>query len=150
MIELKRTTSEDNDFISLVRLLDEDLAIRNGSDHPFYAQFNKIDKIRHVILYYDNGKPVGCAAFKEFNENTVEIKRMFVLPEYRSNGIGATILQALELWAGELNYSDCVLETGRKQTEAIRLYQKCGYELIPNFGPYIQVENSLCMKKPIM
>jgi len=149
MNNLIRTTSDNSDFQSLVKLLDDYLAIKDGNDHSFYAQYNKIDKISNVVVYYDNQIAVGCGAFKEYDSKTVEIKRMFVHPDYRSKGIGAIILSELESWAKELNYSDSILETGKRQPEAIHLYQKAGYQIIPNYGQYANVENSLCMKKMI-
>ena len=146
---IKRTDSGNADFIALVRLLDADLAIRDGEDHAFYAQFNKVDSIRNVLVAYLESVPVGCGAFKPFDETTVEIKRMFVLPERRGQGIAGAVLTELEAWAGESEYVRCILETGKKQPEAIRLYQKAGYGTIPNFGQYAGVENSVCMEKPI-
>ena len=74
---------------------------------------------------------------------------MFVLPEYRGRGIASAVLSELEAWARELGYTRCILETGKKQPEAIRLYQKSGYTIIPNYGPYEQVENSVCMEKAL-
>jgi len=108
-----RTSSDNKDFQELVVLLDADLKIRDGDDHPFYDQFNKIQGIRNVVLCYIDGKPVGCGAFKEYESRTVEIKRMFVLPENRGKGIGLILLKELEFWAIELNYSACILETGK-------------------------------------
>jgi putative acetyltransferase len=145
----KRTNSDNLDFQELVVLLDADLKIRDGDDHPFYDQFNKIQNIRNVIVCYNDGKPIGCGAFKEYDSKTVEIKRMFVLPECRGKGIGLVILKELEFWAMELNYFACILETGKKQPEAISLYQKAGYAIIENYGQYENVENSVCMKKAI-
>lgn len=147
MLHLTRTTSENLDFQELVQLLDKDLRIRDGDEHAFYAQFNKIDKIKHVVVAYQNDEPVGCGAFKEFNQELVEIKRMFVMPAYRGQGVAQAVLGELEQWAQELYYSGYVLETGKKQPEAIRLYQKSGYKLIPNYGQYANVENSVCMQK---
>lgn len=147
MLHFERTDSGNPDFIELVRLLDADLAIRDGDDHAFYAQFNKIDAIRHVIVAYDDQKPVGCGAFKPFDAHTVEIKRMFVRPEWRGKGIAAHIVQAMETWAAELSVARCVLETGKQQPEAIALYTKCGYVITPNFGQYIGVDNSVCFEK---
>jgi putative acetyltransferase len=147
MTSYARTTSDNTDFQSLVILLDADLKIRDGDDHPFYDQFNKIQNIRNVVLCYVDGKAAGCGAFKEYDSKTVEIKRMFVIPEQRGKGIALTILKELEFWAMELNYSACILETGKKQPEAIALYQKAGYTIIPNYGPYENVENSVCMRK---
>ncbi len=149
MTNLVRTNSDNADFRKLVRLLDEDLQIRDGDEHSFYAQFNKIDKIRHVVVAYEDGEAVGCGAIKEYAKGAAEIKRMFVRPENRGRGIAGQILTELETWAKELNYSECILETGIKQPEAIRLYQKSGYEKIPSYGQYLNVENSVCMKKSI-
>lgn len=148
-IKLLRTDSDDADFRELVVLLDADLAIRDGAEHSFYAQFNKIDKIREVIVAYENEEAVGCGAFKEYEPETAEIKRMYVREIMRGKGIAGMILNELEAWAKELNFAECILETGLKQPEAIRLYQKSGYEIIPNYGQYAGVENSVCMRKSI-
>lgn len=149
MAQLKRTTSEDPDFIALVRLLDADLARRDGNDHSFYSQFNKIDKIRHAIVAYEEGKPVSCGAMKEFDAESMEVKRMYTLPECRGKGIAGQVLNGLEKWAGELAYKRCVLETGKRQPEAIELYKKKGYQVIPNYGPYAGIENSVCFEKEL-
>ena len=146
---LIRTDAHNPDFINLVKLLDADLAIRDGEDHAFYAQFNSIEHIKHIVVAYKNDKPVSCGAIKEFSPDTVEVKRMFTIPEYRGRGIAALILKELEQWAEELSYKKCILETGKKQPEAIRLYEKNGYNRIPNYGQYYNVENSLCFGKDL-
>jgi len=150
MTHFIRTDSDNPDFQSLVVLLDADLRERDGDEHAFYAQFNKIATIRNAIICYVDDKAIGCGAFKEYDQSKVEIKRMFVLPEYRGHGIAMKILNELELWAAELNYHEYVLETGKKQPEAIRLYQKAGYAIIPNYGQYAGIENSVCMMKTIL
>jgi GNAT superfamily N-acetyltransferase len=149
MMSILRTDSTNHDFVGLVRLLDADLAKRDGEDHSFYAQFNKIDKIKFVVVAYENEKPVGCGAIKEYEVNTMEVKRMYVSPECRKRGIASKILSELENWARELSYAKCILETGKKQPEAIALYRKNGYTLIPNFGQYAQAINSLCFEKKV-
>jgi putative acetyltransferase len=150
MTHLKRTDSEDPGFIALVKLLDADLAIRDGEEHAFYAQYNKIDRIKHVVLAYENGKPMGCGAIKEFEPGTMEVKRMYVMPEGRNKGIASQVLSELENWARELAYARCILETGLKQPEAIGLYRKNGYQQIPNYGQYAGVENSVCFEKVLL
>lgn len=149
MIRLKRTNSDDTDFKNLVVLLDQDLKIRDGEDHGFYNQFNTTNAIKHVIVFYENDIAVGCGAFREKEKDTVEIKRMFVHPDYRKKGIASTLLAALETWAAEINYKYTILETGKKQPEAINLYQKQGYQRIPNYPPYETMDNSVCMKKTL-
>lgn len=149
MLHLIRTTSDHPDFRALVQFLDHDLAVRDGADHAFYAQFNKIDAIRHAVVAYLHDEPVGCGAFKPYVDEQVEIKRMFVQPAHRGQGVAPALLAELEAWAGELGYRSCVLETGQKQPEAIRLYEKSGYHRIPNYGQYVGVENSVCMEKAL-
>ena len=148
-ITTSRTNSENKDFAVLVSHLDADLKIRDGDDHSFYNQFNKIDTIKHAIVAYLNDQPVGCGAIKEYNNNTMEVKRMFVLPAFRGKGIASKILTELEIWAKELLYESCILETGKKQPEAIALYQKNGYAVIENYGQYKGVDNSVCFEKKL-
>ncbi len=69
-----------------------------------------------------------------------EIKRMFVLPEWRGRGVAKTILHELEIWAASEGYQEAVLETGNGQPEAVSLYGRCGYGIISNFGPYVGKE----------
>jgi len=149
MIVLKRTNSDHKDFHKLVEELDKDLAIRDGEDHFFYAQFNKINAIKYVVIAYDSDKPVGCGAVKEYSDNTMEVKRMFVPLERRGQGIASLVLRELELWTKELNFKNCILETGKKQPEAIKLYTKNDYHIIPNYGQYTNVENSVCFEKEL-
>jgi len=149
MIKIIRTNSENPEFIALVKLLDAYLAVLDGEDHLFYAQFNKIDKIMHVVLAYENEKPVGCGAIKEFGTGTIEVKRMYVSPISRKMGIASSILSELENWARELSYSRSILETGTMQKSAIGLYLKSGYKVIPNYGQYAGVENSICFEKDL-
>ena len=149
MIKIIRTNSDHPDFISLVRLLDADLAKRDGDEHSFYAQFNKIDKIKHAVVLHADEKPVACGAIKQYAEDIMEVKRMYTLPVYRGKGIATMVLNELEKWAVELGYAKCILETGKRQPEAISLYTRNGYVLIPNYGQYAGVENSVCFEKAI-
>lgn len=149
MYKVKRTDSDDSDFQRLVIELDKDLAIRDGEDHAFFAQFNKIAAIKHVVVAYEAGDAVGCGAIKEYEENIVEVKRMFVPLEKRGKGIASIVLGELESWAKELGYQKCILETGKKQPEAIRLYQKNNYTTIKNYGQYANVESSVCFEKQL-
>lgn len=147
MISLNRTDSSNPDYIQLVSELDNYLAEKDGNDHAFYAQYNKSDSIRHVVLAYINNTPAGCGAFKEYENGVVEIKRMYVKPEFRNKGIAQTVLKELEIWAADSGYFKAILETGKRQAEAVNLYLKSGYEIIPNYGQYENVDNSVCMQK---
>jgi putative acetyltransferase len=150
MLRHTRTDSTNKDFIELVRELDQDLAIRDGDDHGFYHQFNKIDSIQHVVVLYDNQVAVACGAIKKFDESRMEVKRMYTKPTSRGKGFASTVLHELEQWARELFCEACLLETGLKQPEAIRLYEKNGYSIIPNYGQYAGVQNSVCFEKQLL
>lgn len=148
MFKISRTNSTNSDFTALVKQLDAYLAITDGEDHAFYNQFNKIDKINHVVLFYERDSAVACGAIKQIETSaTWEIKRMFVSDDMRGRGIASRLLKELELWAKELEAERLILETGKRQVEAVALYHKNHYMIIDNFGQYIGVENSICFEK---
>ncbi len=147
MIKLVKTNSDSEDFRNLVKELDSYLAVTDGEEHEFYDQFNKLDNIEHVAVLYKNNVPAACGAIKEHSPGVVEIKRMFVIPEFRNQGLASKILHILELWARELGYNKCILETGLRQVEAIGLYHRNNYKVIKNYPPYINRANSKCFEK---
>ena len=149
MIRLLRTDAGNRDFQALVACLDEDLAIRDGLDHSFYAQFNTLHNIQCALVAYDDEKFIGCGATKPYAEEIAEVKRMYTLPAYRGMGIASLVLQELEKWVGELSFTKIILETGKNQPEAIALYLKSGYRRIDNYGQYAGIANSLCFEKQL-
>lgn len=149
MITLKRSDSNNTDFQQLVVELDRYLAITDGDEHAFYAQYNKSDGLKYVVVAYDGDTAVGCGAIKNYAAEVMEVKRMYVAPSARGQGVASTILKELENWAAQLGHKKCLLETGVKQLEAIRLYQRSGYHIIPNYGQYEGVTNSVCFEKKL-
>jgi putative acetyltransferase len=77
MITIVRTNADNLDFINLIQALDIDIALRDGEEHTFYAQFNKTDDIKNVIVLYENETAIGCGAFKIYKDKIAEIKRMY-------------------------------------------------------------------------
>jgi GNAT superfamily N-acetyltransferase len=134
----------------LVLKLDKDLSERYGDFQAEYDQYNVIENLETVVVVYDNNLPIGCGCFKRNDDDTVEIKRMFVMENERGKGIGAMIMTELESWASEKGFKNIILETGKAQPEAVKLYKKQGYNEISCYGPYIgNEEYSICMKKII-
>ncbi|UYW02321.1 GNAT family N-acetyltransferase [Flavobacterium agricola] len=146
---LKKTDVANPYFLQLIKKLDIDLAEKDGDEAPFFAALNTQDAIHHVLVAYQNNEPVGCGAFKIYDTETVEIKRMFVEPKMRGMGIATNILNELQAWAQSLTYSSCILETGIKMKAAIALYQANGFQVIANYGPYVHVATSICFKRAI-
>ena len=144
-----KTTNSHRDFCALIQALDAELNARYGKEQVLYDKHNVIDPIETALVGYENGLPVACGCFKKIDAKTVEIKRMFVSPKYRRRGFSSQILGTLEAWAAELGFSEARLETGKGQPEAIALYAKMGYAVIPNYEPYVGMENSVCMSKTV-
>ena len=145
-----RLVSEDSgneDFLTLVNLLDVDLAIRDGDDHEFYQQFNGLQALKNAVVAYYNDIAIGCVAFKEFDACSADINRLYTKWETRGKGLATIALKELEAWTKENNYTSSILETGFKQPEAIALYKKNGRSLIPNYDQYEDVQTSVCFKK---
>lgn len=149
MYRLLRTTGAHQDFLSLVQLLDEELARIDGEEHAFYHQYNGVVNIHHAVVFYKGNEPVACGAIKAFEKDIMEVKRMYTLPQYRGQGLAGKVLSALEAWAQELGNRRTVLETGKRQPDAVALYTKHGYRIIPNYGQYAGKENSVCFEKQL-
>ena len=147
MKKIIRTDNKNVDFNKLIIELDAYLKVTDGEDHEFYNQFNTLEKINNVVIAYQDGNAIGCGAFRVFDLDTVEIKRMFVKKEYRGTKTASSILNSLEAWASEEGFIKCILETGNNQIEAINFYKKAGYKSIPNYGQYTHMEDSNCFEK---
>ena len=150
MFILYRTTPTHEHFKKLVGELDAELWIRYPAIQQNFAPYNKISESARVVIAYNVDQPVGCGCFKRMDEpGTIEIKRMYVAPDFRARGIAKLILNELENWAIEEGFSKSKLETGFNQPEAVAVYKRCQYELIPNYPPYTEMTESMCMGKAL-
>ena len=147
-MKLIRTTTDDPRYRALIRELDRYLAVTDGDEHAFYAQYNGSDSIPYALVGEANGEAVATGALKPFDATTLEIKRMYTAEDYRGRGIAVTMLRELESWGRELGFRRLVLETGKRQTSAICLYEKYGFQrMAENYGQYAGVDNSVCMER---
>lgn len=146
-----RTDGKNEDFIENCRLLDMDLDRRVGKQikREKYEKFNQLDEIREAIVVYDHGRAVGGGAIRRYDDENVELKRVFVHNEYQGQGIGSRLVSLLIEWAAELGYRRMILETGELLAESCAVYKKLGFAVIPNYGPYADMPESLCMAKTI-
>jgi GNAT superfamily N-acetyltransferase len=150
MVAVVPASVEDVLRSGLIEELDADLRERypgepvNGIDPEAFRLAGG-----YFVLAQCDARPVGCGAFRPHDPGTVEIKRMFVLPEFRGRGVARSILAALEAEARRRGYRRGVLETGVRQPEAIALYRACGYAEIGAFGPYVGSDRSVCFGKAL-
>ena len=114
-----------------------------------YNQFNLLEDIHDALVVYKDGKPVGCGAFKMYDEEHAELKRIYTEPDCRGIGLGAEIIRRLEAMAKIQGYRYCILETGKPLEAACHVYEKLGYKVIPNYGQYANMPNSVCMQRKI-
>ena len=142
-----KTDNADPFFCQLTAQLDKELHARYSTLQSTYDKHNKIDPIATALLGYEDDKAVACGCFKKIDTQCVEMKRMFVVPKFRRQGFSSQLLRELEAWVQALGFSEARLETGKAQPEAIALYTKMGYRIIPNYPPYVGMENSVCMHK---
>ena len=138
MLEYKRTNGKNKDFIENCRRLDADLDQRIGKEiqRSKYEKYNQLDKINEAIVVYENNVLVGAGSIRYYDEINVELKRIYISPAFRGQGLGTKLVSLLIEWAKELGYQRVLLETGEKLTESVALYKKLGFERIPNYGPY--------------
>ncbi len=146
-----RCSGNNKDFIENCRLLDEDLDLRVGKimKRDKYAQYNLIDKINEAIVVYRGNHPIGGGSIRPYDENTVELKRVFVIPTEQGKGIGTELVSKLIEWAKELGYKKMILETGEFLAESCHVYSKLGFKKISNYGVYVDMPESFCMGKEL-
>lgn len=146
---IKRTTTDDDDLRLLINKLDDELWNELQADKATYDQYNKVPQIKTAVVLSMNDEPVACGCFKEVGVGCIEIKRMFVIKEYRGYGFSKKILNELETWANSLGFTSAVLETSIHFKTAINLYSSCGYAVIKNYPPYEDLLESVCMGKSL-
>jgi len=150
MIAINRISSVNQDFLSLITELDRELVERYDENQADLDKNNVIGSTRNIVIAYKNQIPIGCGCYRLIENDKVEVKRIYVCKTFRGRGISKMILQELEKWALEEGFKTAVLETGKKQLEAINLYIKSNYFQIENFSPYIGNEMSVCMRKELI
>ena len=148
-LEIVKTDSMKADFIKLIKLLDEDLEDRYGALQKQYEKHNKVDYKNDIVIIYQDNIAVACGAIKQYEIDTIELKRIFVIKQKRQQGLAKLIVHELEDLARIKGYKYALLETGIRQHEAINLYKNNGYNVIQNYGPYIENTNSICMRKTL-
>ncbi|HKM22752.1 MAG TPA: GNAT family N-acetyltransferase [Lachnospiraceae bacterium] len=146
-----RYMDASDDFAQLCFKLDQTLnEIVGGEDQrSAYVQYNLPDDIHDVIVVYHQEKPIACGSFKMYDDEHAELKRIYVEPTYSGMGLGEEIIRRLEARAKIKGFRWCILETGEPLAAACHIYRKLGYQVIPNYGPYAALPESICMQRKI-
>lgn len=114
-----------------------------------FVPYNISESISDVLIANVSGTAVGCAGLKAYSDTDVEIKRVWVDPEFRGNHISSDMMDALEKKASELGFKRAILQTRPQMETAVSLYTKRGYKLIDNYPPYDKLEGAICFAKEL-
>jgi GNAT superfamily N-acetyltransferase len=125
-----------------------EISARYGSDTEPGTKPSASDITVFFVAYID-GVAAGCGGLRQLDDSHAEIKRMYVAPGFRGTGVASGILSSLEAYGRERGWERLVLETGNRQPDAIKFYEREGFARIPNFGYYADSAISLCYEKAL-
>ena len=149
-LHVRITEGSNDDFIRLVRLLDEECLAMIDNDKVQHKQFKHADDdSTSVVVIYDGMTPIACGSFRNYGDDTVEMKRVFVRKVYRNKGLATKVMDNLEKIALEQGRKYAILETGGKIQATVDLYKHLHYDTIHNYGQYEKDMNCICMKKKL-
>lgn len=153
LVSLKfvKTDGEDEAFVTLCEELDDYLEQLVGKEEkqPKYDKYNQRNNIHDVIVVYKDEKTIGCGAYKLYDGETIEIKRVYVDESMRGIGVGKELIRRLESYARIAGFRYAVLETDEIMTRAVEFYRKYGYKIIPNYGSHADKSGCVCMSKKL-
>ena len=149
MIELCREDLLSPAAQTLIAALNAELTKQYPEERATHFRLTS-DELTAFLVAYRDSVPVGCGAMRCLDPTTAELKRMYVVPSARGEGIGRAVLEALETESRKLGVKRLVLETGIRQHAALRLYQRSGFRKIALFGEYLESpDTSICMAKDL-
>jgi GNAT superfamily N-acetyltransferase len=132
--------------LQLSREQQAELALAHGHGHVSYPLHDGIEFVAGFV----GGRPVACGALQPLGDGVGELKRMYVRPPFRRQGLSRLILAALEERALQRGIHTLRLETGQYLAPALGLYQGAGYQPIPLFGEYVGSATSVCFEKCLL
>ncbi|MDP4500540.1 GNAT family N-acetyltransferase [Nonomuraea turcica] len=144
MLVIEERTADDGELAALLDAAFAELVARYGPDGR-----SQVKEGARYLVASVAGTAVGCGAVQPVDAVTAELKRMFVIPGRRGQGIATSLLSALEDLARELGYRRLRLATGVRQPEAIALYERCAYTLTEPYGKYVDAPLTRCYQKAL-
>lgn len=149
-IDIIAVTWDDPDAVRLRAGQRTELDARYGTDDHEPGAMPTAESVAVFLVARDaGGAAVGCGGLRLLGPGSGEIKRMYVEPAARGTGVAAALLRALEDHARGLGIARLLLETGTGQPDAIRFYQREGYEPIEAYGPYVGEPLSRCFARDL-
>ena len=148
-MEVRLVGPDSQDYAMLAQKLDEYYFELVGDIQFKYAEVNKPHNMNAVCVVYEGDEPIACGAWKKIDDETAEIKRIYVLPQHRRKGAASMIVTAMEADAAKTGRKRFILETARTTADSASLYLSLGYKEIDYYGSPAGAENCRCFKKEI-
>jgi GNAT superfamily N-acetyltransferase len=148
-MEIRFVTAESADFRSLAALLDAYYFTLVGDIQLKYAEPNRPENMHALVVAYEGETPIACGAWKAVDEETAEIKRIYVREEYRRRGVASAIIRTLEESAAGSGRNKLILETAVDTTGSHQLYLSLGYQLRGYYGSPAGADHCMCFHKEI-
>ncbi|WP_395312805.1 GNAT family N-acetyltransferase [Enterobacter sp. ECC-219] len=149
MITIKKADLHTSESLRLIEKLSSELANITGDGGRRYFNVDSMmaERALWVVARNEKDKAVGCAALRPLSEQVAELKRMY--SDRSEPGIGKALLAFLEASALRLGYSEIWLETRHVNARAVKFYERNGYRVIDNYGPYIGRQEAVCFAKKL-
>ena len=150
-LSFRWTDGNDRDFQDFYLKTEEyyNQLVGGAANRKAFAPYNISANITDVLIAYDGKAAVGCAGLKPYSETDAEVKRVWVEPAYRGHGIASRLMDEIEQKARQTGFRRVVLQTRPIMQDAVALYTKRGYALIPNYPPYDRLEGAVCYAKAL-
>lgn len=149
IIRIEPGDPADPAFVRLHEALDRELGELYPADSIYSVEPDELSAPGCCLLIARTakGEAIACGALRRLTSKLAEIKRMYVVPDYRRLALGRRILEELEARAEAFGYKSLRLETGERQPAAVNLYRSSGYVQIPCYNEYAYDPHSLCFQK---
>lgn len=139
--------ASSQDFRDLAAKLDAYYFTLVGEIQNRYAEPNRPENMTALAVAYEGDTPIACGAWKWLDEDTAELKRLYVLPEFRRKGVASGLIEVLEVHAAAAGASRMILETAVDTTDSHQLYLAADYRLTDYYGSPAGEANCLCFHK---
>lgn len=140
IVSLKRA---DNDAINLFSLHDDYMIDFLGEDGWCYTRYNENENLENIWIIYSDSFPIGCIAYRQKDDSVGEVKRLYILSEYRGKGISKELLKTVECYAKEQGCTTLFLDTRITLEPAVSIYRSFGFNIVFQQGLYIQMEKKI-------
>ena len=135
--------SADNNAINLFFLHDDYMMEFLGDDKCFYTRYSEKENLENIWVIYSDGSPVGCIAYRKKGDGVGEVKRLYIVKEYRGKGISKELLKTVERYAKEQGCNTLFLDTRITLEPAVSIYRSFGFNIVFQQGLYIQMEKNI-------